>query len=69
MDVNAILGAYTAASNARVQMAALGQLQNSEAGRTNRAATETLTRGVIDAQAQFARQAAAIVRGGVDMMV
>ncbi|MCU0881493.1 MAG: hypothetical protein MUF14_02365 [Hyphomonadaceae bacterium] len=69
MDMNAILGAHMAASNAKVQMAALGQLHSSEAGRSNRAATETLTRGVIDAQAQYARQAAAIVRGGVDMLV
>jgi hypothetical protein len=69
MDINAIIGSQMAATNAKVQMALLGQLQSSEAGRNNRTATETATRAVIDSQATYARHAAAVARGGVDMMV
>jgi hypothetical protein len=69
MDTNAIIGAQMAASNAKVQLALLGSLQNSEAGRNNRAANETATRAVIESQAAYARQAAAVARGGVDMLV
>jgi hypothetical protein len=69
MDINAIIGAQMAATTAKVQLAALGSLQNSEAGRSNRAATETLTRGYLDSEAQLTRHAAAIARGGVDMLV
>lgn len=65
MDVNAIVSSHIAASVAKVQTAALARALDSPGGDK---AARVLGEAVSRSHQEFARHAAAIARGGIDML-